>query len=205
MTDTATPDIDLEKTSTGYIIFVTGEICQELADAVTQKLIEIDMINKSKGKLEPITLIINSPGGDLLAAWQICDIMDYVDSPVYTTGLGQIASAALIIFMNGQPGHRTLTDRTSILSHRYSWGINGSHTDLIAVQPELYNIHEKIVSHYIECTGLSRKVIEDSLLNGHDVWLTAAQARKYRIADNVATSKKTKTLRKIRKNADGKK
>jgi ATP-dependent Clp protease protease subunit len=199
MPNTETPDIDVEKSSpTGYIIFVTGEITQELADEVTKQMIVFDIQNKVKGEQLPITLVINSPGGGLHAGWQICDIMDYIETPVYTTGLGEIASAALMIFMNGEPGHRVVTDRVSIMSHRFSSGIVGSHAELIAAQPEFKNVHKRILQHYVECTGLKEKVVEDQLLKPYNVWLSAAQAVKYGVADKIFRTKKSKNVRSVK-------
>lgn len=180
------------------IIFLAGEINMEMAVGVCQQLLEVDISAKLEGVTVPITLIINSVGGDLMAAWQICDLMDFIDCPVYTTGVGQVASAALIILMNGEIGHRAVSDRTSIMSHRYSWGTAGKHNDLISIQDEFRNTHNRMLKHYMDCTGLSEKEIEDKLLCEHDVWLTSQQAKKFGLIDNVAVSKKTKNLRKAK-------
>lgn len=178
-----------------HIIFVAGEINMDIAVGVCQQLLEVDIAAKQEGIKIPITLIINSVGGDLMAAWQICDIMDFIDCPVYTTGVGQVASAALIILMNGEIGHRVVSDRTSIMSHRYSWGTTGKHNDLISIQDEFRNTHNRMIKHYIECTGLNQKQIEEKLLCEHDVWLTSQQAKALKIVDKVITSKKTKMVR----------
>jgi ATP-dependent Clp protease protease subunit len=186
-----------------HIIFLSGEINLEMSTAVSQKLLEIDLTMKQYGVTTPITMVINSPGGDINAAWQICDIMDFIDCDIYTTGVGQIASAALMIFMNGTPGYRTVSDRTSIMSHRYSWGASGKQPDLISIQDEFKNTHERMISHYVECTGLSQKEIEEKLLCEHDIWLTGSQAMKLGLVDNCITSKKTKNLRKRKKVTNG--
>jgi ATP-dependent protease ClpP protease subunit len=137
--------------------------------------------------------------GGLHAGWQICDVMDYIQTPVYTTGLGEIASAALIIFMNGEPGHRILTDRTSIMSHRYSWGVSGNHAELIAAESEFKNIHKRIVEHYVECTGMTASAVEEVLLRPYNVYLDAFQAVKLGIADDVFQTKKNRNIKKSRK------
>jgi ATP-dependent Clp protease protease subunit len=200
MSNTETPAIDPETTSpTGYIVFVTGEITQELADEVAKQMIVFDMQNTVKGEQIPITLIINSPGGSLCAGWQICDVMDYIATPVYTTGLGEIASAALMIFMNGEPGHRVLTDRTSIMSHRYSWGVSGNHAELIAAESEFKNVHKRILEHYVECTGLSKAEVEEQLLRPYNVWLSPNQAIKQGLADKIFRTKKSKNVKKVTK------
>lgn len=201
MPNTETPDIDVEKNSpTGYLIYVTGEITQELADEVTKQIIIFDIQNKVKGEQLPITLLINSPGGDLHAGWQICDIMDFVESPVFTTGLGEIASAALMIFMNGEPGHRVVTDRTAIMSHRYSWGVAGNHAELVAAQPEFKNVHKRILSHYVECTGLDIKQVEAELLKPYNVWLSPRKAVNLRLADKIFRTKKSKRVKFVSTN-----
>jgi ATP-dependent Clp protease protease subunit len=172
------------------IIFLAGEITDTTAVDISQKLLSIDMINKNLEKPEPVNLVINSGGGSLNAAWQICDMMDFVDTPIYTVGLGEIASAALIIFMNGRRGKRTITNRCSIMSHQYSWGAIGKHSDLLAVRKEQDYNHAKILRHYKETTGLSEKVILKNLLQEHDVWLSPEEAVKFKMADKIVYSKK---------------
>jgi ATP-dependent Clp protease protease subunit len=178
-----------------YIVYVCGDITTPMAIMVTQQLLALEMQNTMIGVQHPIQMIINSPGGEVSAAWQIIEVMDYIDTPVLTTALGQIASAALMIFMNGEPGTRQITKRTSIMSHRYSSGIAGSHQDLISIGSEFHNAFKRILSHYSECTGLDEKTIKEELLCEHDVWLTPAKAKKYNIADIISDTKKDKILR----------
>jgi ATP-dependent Clp protease protease subunit len=151
-------------------------------------MFSIDIINKNIDDKEPINLIINSGGGEMSSAWQICDMMDFVSTPVYTIGLGTIASAALIIFMNGKK--RTLSSRCAIMSHQYSWGSAGTHSDLIAVRKQQDLNMVKILNHYKETTGLSEKAILKNLLGEHDIWLTPEEAVKFNIADSIVHTKK---------------
>jgi ATP-dependent Clp protease protease subunit len=188
-----------ETTPVDYIVFITGEITQEIADLTCARMLEIDFMNKSEGIQKPISLIINSPGGSITSAFQICDIMDFIESPVYTTGVGLVASSALIIFMNGELGHRIISEKCQILSHRYSWGFEGNHAELIAVQPEIINTHQRILNHYLECTGLSTDILEKEILLPTDRWITHKQAVLYKLADKIYTSPK-----KLRKALYGK-
>jgi ATP-dependent Clp protease protease subunit len=134
-------------------------------------------------------MIINSGGGSVNAAWQICDVMDYIRTPVHTTGLGEICSASLMIFMNGQRGNRVITDKTSIMSHLYSWGTAGSHNNLISANKEFQSLYGRMLNHYISCTGLPKEKIEKELLCEHDIWLTAKEAVQYNLADEIVKSK----------------
>jgi ATP-dependent Clp protease protease subunit len=172
-----------------YIVYVVGDITMRTAIMATQQMIALDKFNTLNNIYHPITMIINSGGGSVNAAWQICDVMDYIKTPVYTTGLGEIASAALMIFMNGEPGHRVITEKTSVMSHLYSWGAAGSHNNLISVNKEFQSIYDRMLKHYMSCTGLTKKVIEKELLCEHDVWLTADEALKLNITDEVIKTK----------------
>lgn len=193
------PEQGIESPEMWNIIFLSGPITEETAVNVSSRLLSIDFLNKTNGKVEPINLIINSPGGDLTAAWQICDVMDFISTPIHTVGLGQICSAALIILMNGTQGNRRITDRTAIMSHEYSWGTEGNHDQLLATSKEFNNIIKRMITHYKECTGLTESIIKKELLNGSDCWLNPKQAKKYGIIDEVIISNKSKRLKKADK------
>jgi len=196
------PDQGIESPEMWNVVFISGIITEDTAIQISSRLLSIDMMNKTNGKVEPINLILNSPGGDLNAAWQICDIMDFISTPVYTIGLGQIASAALLILMNGETGNRKITDRSACMSHEYSWGTEGNHDQLLATSKEFNNIIKRMITHYKECTGLTEAVIKKDLLNGSDCWLTPKMAKRYNIVDTIVLSNKTKRLKK--KGIDGK-
>jgi ATP-dependent protease ClpP protease subunit len=44
---------------------------------------------------------------------------------------------------------------------------------------------ERMLNHYKKCTGLSEKLIKEVLMPPQDVWLSAKEAVKYGIADQV--------------------
>lgn len=146
-------------------------------------IIEKNLIEKNKPKV--IKLLINSPGGDLNAAFALIDTIKGSKIPVYTYGLGLVASAGLMTFMAGEKGHRYVTRNTSILSHQYSWGAIGKEHELMAAVKELDNTTVRVLEHYKKCTGLSEANIKKFLLPPEDMWLTAQEAVKYKIADKV--------------------
>jgi ATP-dependent Clp protease protease subunit len=132
-----------------------------------------------------LTLIINSPGGELPSALALIDVMKGSTIPVHTVGLGMIASCGLLTFMSGAKGYRTLTPNTNILSHQFSWGTYGKEHELIATTKQVDLLSEKMIALYKECTGLSESKIKEILLPEKDVWLSAKEAVKYKLADKV--------------------
>lgn len=139
--------------------------------------------NKSRPK--NLTLMICSPGGDVSSAFALIDTMKGSKIPVYTVGLGEIASCGLLTFMSGEKGHRTVTPNTSILSHQYSWGSHGKEHELFARVREFELTTARMMEHYRKCTGLSDKDIRKYLLPAEDVWLSAEQAVEYGLADEI--------------------
>jgi ATP-dependent Clp protease protease subunit len=132
-----------------------------------------------------LNLIITSPGGDLNAAFAIIDTMRGSAIPIRTIGLGQIASAGLMIFIAGAKGKRLLTPNTSILSHQYSWGAFGKEHELFATVKEFDLTTKKMIAHYKKCSGLSEAKIKELLLPPQDMWLSPLEAKKLGLCDEV--------------------
>jgi ATP-dependent Clp protease, protease subunit len=134
---------------------------------------------------EHLTLVINSPGGSLTAAFALIDIMKGSAIPVHTLGIGQISSCGLLTFIAGVKGHRVLTTSTSILSHQWSWGSAGKSHELFAAVREFELTDKRMMDLYKKCTGLNESQIRELLLPAKDVWLSAEEAVEMGIADEI--------------------
>jgi len=133
-----------------------------------------------------LRLYINSPGGSVDQGFALLDIMAWSRIPIHTTGMGQIASMALLILMAGARGRRTLLSRTSVLSHRFSTTVAGTHADLLASRVHEDQMYARILEHYARCTGVQDLAsIEAQLLRPTDRWLTADEAVALGLADRV--------------------
>ncbi len=135
-----------------------------------------------------LSLIINSPGGDLNSAFALIDVIKGSAIPVHTLGIGQISSCGILTFMSGQKGHRMLTPNTSILSHQYSWGSGGKSHELLARVKEFELTNQRMMKLYRTCTGLTESVIKEVLLPAQDVWLSAEEAVSYGVADKIGNT-----------------
>jgi len=163
------------------ILFLMGEIDEQKAERICKDIVGLNMQEQPL-----IQLIINSSGGYCPAGFAIIDIMEWSRVPIYTTGVGRVSSMALLIFISGEKGHRVLTPRTSILSHRYSAMIAGSHSQLVAQRVEEDLMHQRILRHYIQHSAIkSEKELNEKLLRDVDTWLTPEQALQYGLADII--------------------
>lgn len=164
--------------------YMADDFSYESTKPIVQWIIEKNLLPQ-KYRPKELTLIINSPGGDLHAAFALIDTMRGSAIPIKTVGLGLIASCGVLTFMSGTKGKRVITPNTSILSHQYSWGSGGKEHELFARVREFELSTERMIAHYKKCTGMSEKVIREILLPPQDVWLSADEAVKYGIADKI--------------------
>ncbi len=141
--------------------------------------------NLADTRLPQLTLIINSPGGDVHAAFALIDTMKASTIPIKTVGLGLIASCGFLLFIAGKKGSRILTPNTAILSHQYSWGSAGKEHELYARVKEFELSTKRMIEHYKKCIGMNEKQIREILLPPQDVWLDAKEAKRLKICDKV--------------------
>ena len=161
-------------------------LMEEISLASCKNVVEwIFEANFTEERPDLLNLIITSPGGDLNAAFAVIDTIRGSAIPVRTIGLGQIASAGLMIFIAGDKGKRILTPNTSILSHQYTWGAFGKEHELFATVKEFDLTTKKMISHYKRCTGLSEAKIREILLPPQDMWLSPQEAKKLGICDDI--------------------
>jgi len=142
----------------------------------------------TRARKKELTLIINSPGGEVHSAFALIDTMKGSVIPIKTIGIGMIASCGVLTFMAGAKGKRLLTPNTSILSHQYSWGSAGKEHELFARVREFELSTKRMLTHYKKCTGMSEKKIREILLPPEDVWLSSKEAVKYGIADKIVST-----------------
>jgi ATP-dependent Clp protease protease subunit len=178
---------DQQKTRTSLsdhgVFMLTGEVnTSNVNDAI--KFILKNNLNP-ECDLEYMTMIINSEGGYTSDGFALIDVMLGSHIPIYTVGIGLIASMGLLLFLTGEKGHRTLTPNTMILSHQFSGFSIGKEHELVAAQVGHDLLAENILRHYQRTTGLDKKTILENLLPPQDLWLSPNEAKKLGVCDAV--------------------
>jgi ATP-dependent Clp protease, protease subunit len=171
----------------GMFVFM-DEVAHDTIQPIVEWILHENFVVKKRKK--ELLLMICSEGGDMSSAFALIDVMNSSSIPIKTVGLGQIASAGLMIFLAGSRGRRVLTPNTSILSHQFSWGSEGKSHELFATVKEFELTHQRMVTHYRQCTGLDDEKIRSALLPPHDVYLTAQEALELNICDAISQLQK---------------
>lgn len=134
----------------------------------------------------PITIWVNSPGGDCTAASQIYSmLMDYKnDVTVKIDGIA--ASAASVVAMAGT---KVLMSPTAMMMiHNPATGAFGDHVDMEKAIKMLDEVKESIINAYEIKTGLSHAQL--SHMMDDETWMNAKKAIELGFADGMLTDEK---------------
>ena len=168
-------------------IYFYGEITAESCKELNSLLIELDknskmFSDKFKTIAPPINLHIQSEGGSLMNTFYVVDLINNLETPVYTFVDGYAASAGSLISVTGKK--RYMTKNSFILIHQLSSSMNdGKFNDLDDNMNNLNKFMNTIRKIYLEKT----KIPIDNLNNilEHDLWLNSQESLDYGLVDYI--------------------
>ena len=160
-------------------LFLNGTIAEEswYDDDVTPKLFEQElMADKSD-----VTIWINSPGGDCVAAAQIYNMLMNYKGNITVKIDGIAASAASVIAMAGS---KVLMSPVSMLMiHNPSTIAAGDKAEFQKAMAMLSEVKERIINAYEIKTGLAR--VKLAHLMDEESWMNANKAVELGFADGI--------------------
>ena len=167
------------------VLELSGTIAEDswFDDDVTPQLFK-DELNSGTGD---ITVWINSPGGDCVAAAQIYNMLSNYKGKVTVKIDGIAASAASVIAMAGDT---VLVSPVSMLMiHNPATMAWGDHAEMQKAMDMLSEVKESIINAYVLKTGLSRPKL--SHLMDAETWMDANKAVELGFADDIMAWAKT--------------
>ncbi|MBQ8433630.1 MAG: ATP-dependent Clp endopeptidase proteolytic subunit ClpP [Clostridia bacterium] len=166
------------------IIFLSGEITDEVANLVVAQLIYLE----SKDPTKDISIYINSPGGSVTAGMAIYDTMNYIRCDVATICVGMAASMGAFLLSSGTKGKRFALPNAEIMIHQVLGGARGQATDVAIQTQQLLKTKNKLNRILAENTGKDIAQVERD--TERDNYLTAEEALEYGLIDQVFTKRK---------------
>jgi ATP-dependent Clp protease protease subunit len=164
------------------IIFLGQDVNEATANTIVAQLLFL----QSQDPKKDIFFYINSPGGSVYDALAIYDTMQYVTNDIQTVGIGVQASAAAFLLSSGTKGKRFMLPNATAMIHQPSSGTRGRVTDQEIDLRESLRIKKLLESIMAKNTGQAVDKIHDDM--ERDKWLTAAEAKKYGLVDDVITT-----------------
>lgn len=160
-------------------LFLNGTIAEEswFDDDVTPQLFK-DELMAGEGD---ITLWINSPGGDCVAAAQIFNMLRDYPGNVTVKIDGLAASAASVIAMAGDTV--LMSPVSMMMIHNPATMAVGDHAEMQKAIEMLDEVKESIINAYVLKSGLSRAKL--SHLMDAETWMNANKAVELGLADGI--------------------
>lgn len=165
------------------MLTINGTIAEEswFDDDVTPALFR-DELNSGTGD---ITVWINSPGGDCIAAAQIYNMLSAYDGKVTVKIDGIAASAASVIAMAGD--EVLMSPVSMMMIHNPATIAFGDHSEMKKAMDMLSEVKESIINAYVLKTGQSRAKL--SHLMDAETWMDANKAVELGFADDILSRK----------------
>jgi ATP-dependent Clp protease protease subunit len=176
------PDMLAGKMLKTRTILLSGEIRKGLAEKTIRQLLLMEAMGD-----EPVRIFIDSPGGDADAGYAIFDMIRFIRPPVWTIGMGLVASAAAIIQLAAPKERRVGLPNSHYLIHQPLSGIRGVATDIEIHARELDKLRERINRLIAEETGNPVDQVEKD--TDRDYWMNAQDAVKYGLISKVIVNR----------------
>ena len=163
-------------------IFLSEGITDKTARRIQTSLL---MLQQDDDK-NPITIYINSPGGQADSGFAIYDFIRFVKPPVRTIVTGMCASAAVLPFLAVPRERRFSLPNARFLLHQPSTMVMGSASDVAINAEEIVKLRERYNAIVGQETGKTMEQVTSDA--DRDFWLSPAQAKEYGLVGKIVKS-----------------
>ncbi len=157
-------------------------------DTVANSIIAQMLFLASQSSQKDIRLYINSPGGVVTAGMAIYDTMQYVKCDVSTVCVGMAGSMSAVLLASGAQGKRYALPNSEILLHQVMGGARGPASEIEITAKQILKIKERV--NKILSTHTKQPLAKIRKDTDRDFYLTADEAKKYGVIDEVITEKR---------------
>ena len=162
-------------------IELSGPIGTDIAMSVIRQLRWLS--GQSAGT--PITLMINSPGGEVAAGLAIYDTMQALACPINTVCVREASSMAALIFAAGK--HRTILPSATVMIHDpLLSGMGGSALSVEETAKRLMQTRKRVAEILAKHTG--HNVDEVLERTAKDTYFSVVEAVQWGLADEILTA-----------------
>jgi ATP-dependent Clp protease protease subunit len=165
------------------VIFLGGGINDDVANLIIAQLLFLEAEDPKKD----IFLYVNSPGGHVHSGLAIVDAMNHVKPDVATVVVGMAASMGSIILASGAKGKRFALPNADIMIHQPHGGAEGQASDIEISAKRILSLRDRLNKILAKQSGQPLEKVERDV--DRDFFLTADEAKKYGIVDQVYKSR----------------
>ena len=163
-------------------------ISQQVNSELTQKVLGQILLLEQEDPEAPVTVFINSPGGEMFSGYAIFDTLRFISCPITTIVTGFAASMGSILSLAADKGRRFAMPQAKILIHHpLLMGYQGRAADCEIQAREILKTREHLINLYCEYTGRDYDEIKQAI--DRDNWFTAEEALDFGLLDRVIQSR----------------
>ncbi|MCP4418396.1 MAG: ATP-dependent Clp protease proteolytic subunit [Chloroflexi bacterium] len=163
------------------IIMLGTPINDQIANLIVAQLLFLAREDDSK----PISMYINSPGGQVYSGMAIYDTMQQIECPISTVAVGFTASFGTVLLTAGTEGMRYALPNATIHMHQPLGGAQGQASDIAIQAQEILRLRTSLNGILAKHTGQTIERIEED--TDRDIYMDAQQAMDYGLVDKVLT------------------
>jgi ATP-dependent Clp protease, protease subunit len=167
------------------IIFLADEIDSDVCNIIKAQLLYLESVSD-----EDIKIYIDSPGGSVYSGLGLLDVMDFVKPDIVTINTGLAASMGAVILCSGTKGKRKALKRSRTMIHQpmsYGGYVQQA-SDMEIEAREMNSIKKELYEIISDMTGQTYdRVSKDG---DRDYWMTAIEASKYGMIDEIVIKRK---------------
>ena len=179
---------ELDSISSKLLKSRTVIISQQVDSKLSAKVLSQLVLLEQEGPELPITVFINSPGGEIFSGFAIFDMLKFITCPVTTIVTGFAASMGSILSLAADKGRRFAMPQSKIMIHQpMLMGYQGRASECEIQAREILKTRDHLVKLYANQTGKSNEEIKKAL--DRDNWFTAEEALEYGLLDKVVHSR----------------
>jgi ATP-dependent Clp protease, protease subunit len=164
---------------TERIIYLGTAIDAGVANVLVAQLLHLEADKPG----QDIELYINCEGGDPSAMLAVYDTMQYIQSDVATTCVGQAVAVGAVLLAAGAPRKRSALRHARVVLHQPAAQGRGAIPDLILQADEVVRVRGDIEQILSRHTGQSVETLRSD--TDHDRVFRATQAQEYGLIDAV--------------------
>lgn len=161
------------------IVFLGTPINDQIANLTVAQLLFLNQEDREA----PISMYINSPGGQVYSGLAIYDTMQMITNPVATYAVGVTASFGTLLLAAGKKGMRYALPHATMHMHQPLGGAQGQASDIEIQAREILRLKARLNEILAFHTG--RKIDEIERDTERDYYMDAKSAVDYGLVDQV--------------------
>ena len=168
-------------------IALFGDVDEEKSLDLIIGMLSLTEFSKHEAPYDPMRFYISTYGGSADEMFSIYDMMNIVkkDCEIETIGLGKVMSAGTLLLAAGTKGKRKIGKHCRVMIHAVAAGSAGELHNIENEVKSIKHIQELYINALAKETCMTKRTIQKLLDRRVNVYLTAEEAIKYGIADEI--------------------